>query len=183
MSIYFHPEVRGGTISSSQGALSRVLRRHHPKVGEGTISRVRGTIPRSPAAPSRGLGAPSRGLRGHRSKFPVALFRNPRSEGALSPGLRGHHLEVSGAPSQGLRGTIPRSQGPFDPRRPGGGGAFLRPPRFFANISKTATRSAAVLDTYTRSDIFFAHAMKISDPGHSRSGHHVTSSDLTSEKS
>ena len=34
----------------------------------------------------------------------------------------------------------------------------------------------------TCSYIFPAHFVKISDPGHSRSGHQVTSSDLTSEK-
>ena len=35
---------------------------------------------------------------------------------------------------------------------------------------------------YTSSYIFSARVVKISDPGHSRSGHQVTSSDLTSEK-
>ena len=70
-----------------------------------------------------------------------------------------------------------------NPRRAGGGGRFTLPlPHvFFTNISKTAARSAAVfgIPVYTS---FHAHVIKVSDPGHSRSGHQVTSSDLTSEK-
>ena len=59
----------------------------------------------------------------------------------------------------------------------GGGG----PLRLFAYISKTAT-SAAVFCTPVLTS-FSEYVVKIVGPGHSRSGHQVTSSDLTSEKS
>ena len=67
---------------------------------------------------------------------------------------------------------------------PGPGGGCLNTPfRFFADISKTAARSAAVFFfLYTCLYIFSAHVVKIAELGRSRSGHQVTSSDLTSEK-
>ena len=52
---------------------------------------------------------------------------------------------------------------------------FEHPLRFFADNSKTAALGIPV-------HIFFAHTVKISDSGYSRSGHQVTSSDLTPEK-
>ena len=51
--------------------------------------------------------------------------------------------------------------------RPAGGGVVENPPSGFFQIVHL-------------SYIFSAHVVKISDPGHARSGHQVTSSDLTS---
>ena len=58
-----------------------------------------------------------------------------------------------------------------------GGGSFYAPLKFFANISKTAAGSAIVfgIPVYTSFP-------NVSDPSHSKSGHQVTSSDLTSEQ-
>ena len=62
--------------------------------------------------------------------------------------------------------------------RPDGG--VLRTPalRFFPDCQKTATHSAAVFGTPYHT--CFSYVMKISDPGHARSGHQFKSSDLTS---
>ena len=53
---------------------------------------------------------------------------------------------------------------------------LTHPSDFSSNISQTAELS------HTCSYIFFAHVVHILDPCHSKSGHQVTSSDLTSEK-
>ena len=61
----------------------------------------------------------------------------------------------------------------FNPRR--AGGCLNTPFRFFADSWKSRFWHSCLY-------IFSAHFVKSSDPVHSRSGHQVTSSDLTSEK-
>ena len=71
-----------------------------------------------------------------------------------------------------------------NPRR-AGGGRFTSPhPEGLSRISKKKNGGAQRRRFWcTCSYIFFARVLKVSDPGHSRSGHQVTSSDpdLTSE--
>ena len=55
--------------------------------------------------------------------------------------------------------------------RPAGGGVVENPP---------PSGGARRRFWHTLSYIFSAHVVKISDPGHAKSGHQVTSSDLTS---
>ena len=61
-------------------------------------------------------------------------------------------------------------------------GRLLRalPLRFFPDCQKTAAQRRRF--GHTLSYIFSAYVVEIVDPGHARSGHHVTSSDLTSQK-
>ena len=64
--------------------------------------------------------------------------------------------------------------------RPAGGGCWEPPPpSVFSRLSKNGG-AARRRFWHTLSYIFSAHVVKISDPGHARSGHQVTSSDLTS---
>ena len=66
----------------------------------------------------------------------------------------------------------------FNPRRAGG---VLTPPSGFSQISKKgSTERHRFWHTYLY--IASAHIVKISDRGHSTSGHQITPSDLTSEK-
>ena len=53
--------------------------------------------------------------------------------------------------------------------------------RFFSQISQKRRGARRRRSWHTCSYIFSAYILKIVDPGHSRSGHQVTSSDLTSE--
>ena len=60
-----------------------------------------------------------------------------------------------------------------------GGGVVETPPSVFSTLSKNGGAQRRRF-WYTLLYIFSAHVVKISDPGHARSGHQVTSSDLTS---
>ena len=60
------------------------------------------------------------------------------------------------------------------------GGVLYAPHRFFANISKNVVAQRRRF-WYTCLCTLSAHVVKTSDPGHSRSGYQVTSSDVTSE--
>ena len=62
-----------------------------------------------------------------------------------------------------------------------GGGVFTPPPQVFREYLKNGGAQRRRF-WYTCSYIISAHVVKISDLGRSRSGHQVTSSDLTSEK-
>ena len=55
------------------------------------------------------------------------------------------------------------------------------PRPFFSLIAEKRGRSAAKF-WYALSYIFFAQGVKISNPGHLKSGHQITSNDTTSEK-
>ena len=61
-------------------------------------------------------------------------------------------------------------------------GGFTPPPQAFREYLKKNGRAASRRFWYTCLCIFSAHVVEISDPGHSRSGHQVTSIDITSEK-
>ena len=67
----------------------------------------------------------------------------------------------------------------YIPRR--AGGCLNTPPAVFRRYLKNGGAERRRF-WHTCSCIFSAHVVKISDPGHLRSGHQVTPSDLTSEK-
>ena len=99
---------------------------------------------------------------------------------ALS-GQRGR-LTATEVPSDVSVGRSKTGVGAILTRAVLGGGAFLRPPpQVFRKYLKNGGAQRRRF-WYTCSYIISAHVVKISDLGRSRSGHQVTSSDLTSEK-